>query len=1260
MVPSDDTTNGENSEFSFEELWARNQPPRMPLEAYEASPYLARLIRKLDPIKSLPLVAGLATLPEFQANFVRIDFVIRLLVSHGRGKRTITRSDLVRLINTELVKANVQWLEDPPEDFFSAFVPTVAGNFRLFTGIFEKAIAQTEAVFQAFSAFPNGNRRDGALRRVLTLMKLSDAVAERSGLGDRVLGSGHPTAALTLPSENKLRTLSKRVCFTLPDLEGLGIAIDDLRSFCLKPEESNSVSSFEAGDSNLDFLPLIETRAGIVVVAPYAISTAVRAFLIDCADTGGIGPALQYRLLLAQGRHIDESGFIRIDGIDVGVLANQPARDFATEISPGRYVHFLQTVDDFAGWPSRAFGSTTDCDPDFAAAVEQSIREAQSEYQARDGFRAGMTIWLAGGWGSSRAFTFQGLAKDWPVIVLEPEDAATLGLSENGSLEDIWRLVHLIDSVREQGFELVAANGILNTFQWWRDNDFDLIPPRSDDCTPPIVVNYATNLLLRPRTEGIIALDRRAIPHPSKGWVTGLRLERQSFTGPLEPIYASMSALRSRELLGASVSERKIWWIGISDPEEEHSTEKYETWNAALNWAQRLLPNFETTEAGIGTPTLLHFELSVEARREYLSPSPPTEDEIDAAIAVRWDPTEQVVRVDLSGRWQEGLHRSDNRAELALAAALMDGACQAAGIRCVRTDLVAIALEAAGSPDFRFRHSLEVHRVVDAVRSLNLTPQFHPLSKSASALIKCGSVWNFRQREDGVRIEGKAECIAFLNKLAESELSALLAAARSFDRVALVETALHSLQAALGDQRNWDTTARALRAIHGVDGDFNVSLEHRNLANGVIRASSLLAEIAACESPSDGGGLVGQMDLEELQARVLGVFVAGDTLPGLYADRIRPLVLVSPTGEMLYDQSFQRTTVRVSAERRHGAERARSSDEYLTRFDKSESKLDLSDEFLAAVQAEYGVPHSTLKEFPMATFDVARKRGAGVLILRRSELLAELASFKEYRDLHFAPLLDRLTLARRNGWSTAVPGAVRADFDLAKFDRRFSMIGRPVITLSDDADPLLAIAPAAIERCLVHNLSGAMAGGLQNLFWSSDQMKSFASACGGREGLEFNEEVARELKFLGLRTWPSEKPSSCLNLKKTPEVVALGDIDVLAITENGTCAWVVEAKDLKLCRTAGETAARLNDYRGKVDQKGRPDALLKHMRRVEFVRANASLLKKRLGLSVEPKVHGIVIVKAPQPMAQLQIEYSADATTAMLEDVAQIPWGTGW
>jgi hypothetical protein len=101
--------------------------------------------------------------------------------------------------------------------------------------------------------------------------------------------------------------------------------------------------------------------------------------------------------------------------------------------------------------------------------------------------------------------------------------------------------------------------------------------------------------------------------------------------------------------------------------------------------------------------------------------------------------------------------------------------------------------------------------------------------------------------------------------------------------------------------------------------------------------------------------------------------------------------------------------------------------------------------------------------------------------------------------------------------------------------------------------------------------------------------------------------------------------------------------------------WVIEAKNLRLCRTEIEIASRLVEYRGRMNRhrNGRetPDKMLRHIRRVEFMRDNAKALLSRLKLDAPPDVHGLLVVDAPQPMNFFAAGQLPDGQTVILDAI---------
>lgn len=88
--------------------------------------------------------------------------------------------------------------------------------------------------------------------------------------------------------------------------------------------------------------------------------------------------------------------------------------------------------------------------------------------------------------------------------------------------------------------------------------------------------------------------------------------------------------------------------------------------------------------------------------------------------------------------------------------------------------------------------------------------------------------------------------------------------------------------------------------------------------------------------------------------------------------------------------------------------------------------------------------------------------------------------------------------------------------------------------------------------------------------------------------MAFNHKVADAARSLGMRAeveWGVARSTDAIG---KPELTRLGDLDVLAVSPDRRRVWVLEAKELKLCRTLGEAARRLSEYRGVADAAGKP------------------------------------------------------------------------
>ncbi len=1241
------------STIDLEAFLTGHSGPTTPREALVKLPRLISRLKNKSFAASAAVVAGLATERTFHAHQVRLDWATRILAACAMGSRGADRAALDRLLNQDFGQLRIDVREDPLEQPFIGKVVTRNGEFRFVEGAHDQSAAFTDLIVSSFEEL-NRPSLVGPFGRVLALLTLSDALVDRTGEDSWTLGPDTAAARINLPADRVLEQLARRVVFTPADLARLDIDAAELEPFRFPEEDREPLATAPVGMSPLERKPLWRSGTDWIVLSPGAISTAVRAHLIDAVIEEQLQPQMTKSMLLLQHDRLTECGFLQEGDTSLVDHGGQPALDYLMEISAGRFCHVLETVDDFEGWPQRGFGSERPASTSSEAAFARSVAGARAAARDIPGFRQGFTLWLAGSWGAARSMPMALIDRfpDWPVIVVEAGDACMLALGEAGKPHDVLRLELLRRQLSADGYELHHPGTWLNLHAYWRENDYDLLP-KSRHLEAPTNIQFGLLDQAKIRAEAFLAWDRRVLPHPRFGWGPMSRMERAPYSGELEPIYASVEAVRRQRLIGATVDPTGIAWVQAIGGADRETV--YQTWSTTLQWWRSVLQGWSRWSGA--SFSVIDLVLSVDPQPEEVGP-PASDDQIDAAVRV-WPEKNGVVRLHLGHDWHLGALRAENRSEIALAAGLIEAAALSAGRELTRDAALELVRNVA-PPSVRHGHANMVERVIEVLGAAGVVQSLRHLSHTAMSMEKYGSVWRVRPRDAPRELTGVEECVALVRACLTQEIADLRAMVGRLDRKELVVAALQAQQAALMDMRTWETTARAMRAIHGVERDLRYSLEQRRQINSVIRCSAIIAEFAQSDAAPLDGLQVGFMDIEELQAKAMALFYVADMLPALISGHQSPFLRISPSGDLQSDHGFSDTTLKATAVALHAADRMEADKNY-DQSRSPRSSLEADDEDLsAALEAEYGVPHAVLREFAMGVAQLALKEGTDVVIRRRSALLEALTDDEVLADADLEPLIDRLTLPARNGWSDIPLGTVVGDYDVSKFDRPRSLIGRPILALAAEDDPLLVLAPGVIERALVHNLGGALGGDLQNRFWSSRAMQRFSSRMGARTGVEFNEVVAQAVAEHELQTWSGMGMGWCLNRKQTQELDRLGDIDVLAFSAQDNLIWVIEAKDLKLCRTLGEVARRLSSYRGQTDDKGRPDSLLRHLRRVSYLRENAADLGKRFGSVETPRVCGLVIVKSPQPMSQLGATFYDDARVALLERLMEIPWRSGW
>jgi hypothetical protein len=304
-------------------------------------------------------------------------------------------------------------------------------------------------------------------------------------------------------------------------------------------------------------------------------------------------------------------------------------------------------------------------------------------------------------------------------------------------------------------------------------------------------------------------------------------------------------------------------------------------------------------------------------------------------------------------------------------------------------------------------------------------------------------------------------------------------------------------------------------------------------------------------------------------------------------------------------------------------------DAYPSLFDETPADLAVlkTDEtgFLAAFEAEFGLSLSDAAGTVHAMQVVAVESKLDVVMLRRSIIeakLSEMATVLSEGTLN--RFLKAFGLRSRSAWDSAPPAPFHQD-DVWPwfFERRLSLMLRPVLVLSDEQDPILVYGIRQIDMG-IHYASILLEKGI----WPKHKLQSVKAQAyvdleGNRRGTAFEQEIAKLVRDAGWRAF------NAIPMRQLGAHQKLGDLDVLAVSPSGNTWIVIECKWFGAARTPREIANWLQGFHGHDGDK-----LHRHLQRFEWVQKHVIEIASALDLKMPAnRIVPRIVTTGPVPLA---------------------------
>jgi hypothetical protein len=1051
---------------------------------------LAEQLGSFDPVKVAATFAGLLTVPELQSNCVRLEALVHLGLALGNGARKPGAKHIAQWFAT-LGKGRCGAIEDPAEDIFVGSIATQRGNYRVLEGIWESGTFYLQRIVNVVEDMPPTGAFGDLRESVYALLVLSEALCARAELSRYQLGNPQPERSLPLRFANTADKLRRRVCFTQPELERLGIALSRLNEFVFDPDDADRLIDGAIGHTLLERFPVAWHKGTFHFALPTATSAAIRRFVIERVNALGIRKRFLEALASEYSNLIRTTlllGKIRQAPVHFRNGANGQFASVMTPVDRGRYLSFVFFADALDGFDESGLIGHNPNPEQVGDEIGELIDQSHQEAANRPDFRDGMTLVTSCGIGRVTDIALEKKERaGWRVGLLRAADLVTLSWLPDMSPLFLWKILDGYDRLASLGVTLQNVNGLLNLVAWVRAQGGHLVPHGAvpvdfgaDD--RPSFIMIEQNGLRRLRHEAATSWDPHVVQNIQGDWVRVRKPEQSQFKEDLDqPLYASEERSGSGWPLGVYITTSRPWWCELEVAKGVEGYIVYQRWKMITLWLSRIAPVLDRALANLPRGAVLwRVKFDADIGQVDKEVEPIDFEEAKAEIAVNVEANKKTVVMVASPRF-EGAHFNErNIAERAIVARAIDGFAQLAGQALSQAEHLAIV--GAIVPDDRARqtHMFRAREFRDYVRS-SVPPTPITIDTVDGATLKLGLGWRVRDRKLGGDIDGKENCVRFLNSMVGTLEGDLCDQLRKFDREAAITLALINHESAAIDQAIWMRTASAVLSLHSdKQSAADTIARHEYKLNAVFLATRLVIEFALCECPVEGGLNPGQLDLTQLMAKAISLPAYGGWSDAIRWEAMEPILKIRPLGDIHAKTADFEEIVATYGRAGTDLRVSDAVENYGRNLEEIEGRKSVEDAldpaFLAAWEEEFGASVDDVRRFIDCIEDLGIASKQAVLKLSKSQLGALKIAGEALPPATAEAVVEALIFRSRPRWRDVPDGYDDRDRHPWRFRRRLTVLRKPLIQIDERDDPTILVAPGILRMGFAYMLGGYFRG----------------------------------------------------------------------------------------------------------------------------------------------------------------------------------------
>ncbi|MCY4542933.1 MAG: hypothetical protein OXB95_11185 [Rhodobacteraceae bacterium] len=1189
-----------------------------------------RILGQYSPAALIPIVGGLLTMPEFHASSLQVEALQHFAVKYAKGKRRPPNRLLARWLN-ELERSGLGRVEVPSENLVVSRVSGSARDYLVFGGRHQYSAFHLQRFVNVLNNMPSSLHFGDLKRSAEGLLALSDEVVRRSGVEPFSIGVMQPLEKVpnSLIRQGLHERVGDRVVFDNRDLARLRIRREDIGEFILNEEDRSELDECHFDHTSLERHPLIAIAGKICLALPGAVSMAIRRMVIEWCLANGYEGLLNR----AYANEIAASfGEVSILG-DFPPMPRPTPRQQGSSfvygaetsawIDEGRLLNIHFVVDNFADYDVTGTFEENPMVDDIEEQLTDAHADKIAAHSSDPQFREGLTLVVTCAWGRPMfSGRYQASGKRWRLEGISAPDLMSLSRERSISARDFWSLLDTRDWLQQNDVIVINFRGLLNLHA-----NFDSFDSSQLTTTPDSILLDSSGYFKVHRRVALRDNVHRAMTWDRQFVRVRRFLESPHFQEDAgAPLYISLDHLGQNQLAGVLESDSRSWWVSIETPNCESPDLCRALWEMLCTWVRLSASAVEKHVPSIPQGPIAWTCLFQDTELPDQAAHIPTAEQADQLLQVRT--SDNVVRVTAQEGFLASFRIAENDGERLLVERFVAGTCSLSDSEC-SPELVNQLVERI-VPDkwVRSMHAMPPAAFRDFfANDAREKPILLSKSDVARARIEVG--WQEESLDQGGSVEGNRACSLLLRNLANQTWSDIRGALKGYNCDQTLLLLLHNHESARIESDLWSKAARAALSLHRdrKAAELEAASEISKL-NESLLCTRLLAEIALCECPRDGGLQPGRLDLLRLFASVGNLCLLGWWFDEIEHQFRKPLLQVTPLGDMLSHDGHDRLVVDRHMQILGTSPFRNRAASYLERFPNvepiAEAPETLEPEFLDAWREEFGFSVDDLHAF-MDNLDQEGIRRRKLVFSATESEVCRLEGNRRLDVEIVNKILEAFALFPRSTWAFSPDGYSRRDVYPWRHRRRLSPVRRPLLCV-DKSTRRYLIAPGMVRDGMTRELITCYTGNHEAKLFPKGSMRSWIGAAENKRGRDFSRNIAAHLESLGWKARVETRMTHILNAKLDRDY---GDIDVLAWKAGRVVA--IECKDFHMAKAPPDIALQLHDFAGQPIDDEKPDRLRRHHLRLDLLNLHLAAVRQFVG--DEPSlVEGLLVVSRDVPM----------------------------